>query len=150
MSAKGICISTHACTRGNSHQSHIGVPADFSPLEWIAWKQVTDERMDTQSYKHTLTARRELQGLWCPQVGLMTRSTSGTTDGPSLSHMRASVSLVTMTLYYLLVHAVQHIYAYPCTMVTPETTLCSCSRLLFCVNGKKNEPRSQIASRCSL
>lgn len=37
-----------------------GVPADVSPLEWIAWKQGMDERMDTQSYKHTLTARGEL------------------------------------------------------------------------------------------
>lgn len=34
-----------------------GVPADFIPVEWIAWKPVTDERVDTQSYTHNLTAR---------------------------------------------------------------------------------------------
>lgn len=34
-----------------------GVPADFIPMEWIAWKPVTDERMDTQSYTRNLTTR---------------------------------------------------------------------------------------------
>lgn len=62
----------HTCAHVDIHTSPIalfGVPADFSPLEWIAWKQVTDERMDTQSYKHTLTARGELWGYGALRLG---------------------------------------------------------------------------------
>lgn len=45
------------------HTVHIalfGVPADFSTVEWIAWKPVTDEHTDTQSHTQKLTALGEL------------------------------------------------------------------------------------------
>lgn len=63
MSVREKIAFLHMCAHVEIHTVHIalfGVPADFSPVEWIAWKPVTDEHMDTQSRTQKLTALGEL------------------------------------------------------------------------------------------
>lgn len=76
---KPAFLHTHIHTH---HMALFGVPGHFSAAERTAWQLVMDEHTHTQSDTHTLATTEEPSGLWCPQVGLMTRRATGATDGP--------------------------------------------------------------------